>query len=94
MVKLVFLAWNLKKWLQERSWEMIITTKVVREISVIFHECISRPWITFSEYPQEAFDRLFGNFKNVGFAYTSTEEELKEAVRKCVKSRYPDWMLE
>ncbi|KAK9218106.1 hypothetical protein WN943_006740 [Citrus x changshan-huyou] len=52
------------------------------------------PWITFSEYPQEAFDRLFGNFKNVGFAYTSTEKELKEAVRKCVKSRYPDWMLE
>ena len=59
---------------------MIITTKVVREISVIFHKGILGHWITFSEYPLEAFDRLFGNFKNVGFAYTSTEEGLKEAV--------------
>ena len=30
----------------------------------------------------------------MGFAYACTEEELKEAVRKCVKSCYPDRMSE
>lgn len=68
----------------------IITIEVVQEISVIFHECISGPWIKYSEYPTEAFDNLFRNLKNAGFTYTCTEEELKEVVHQCVKSRYLD----
>ena len=37
---------------------------------------------------------MFGNLKNAGFTYTCTEEEFKEVVRQCVKSRYLDWMSE
>ncbi|KAL5855705.1 hypothetical protein ACOSQ4_005507 [Xanthoceras sorbifolium] len=70
----------------------ILTPEVVREISIIFSQNITGPWITYTEYPKEERERLFARFKRIQFRYTCSEEDLKAAFLTTVSNLYRDWM--
>ncbi|TXG57077.1 hypothetical protein EZV62_018390 [Acer yangbiense] len=72
----------------------IVTSQVVRQISILFFQCLTGPWITFTEYPEEEFEILFARFKEAQFAYTCTEEELKAAIHRTVQNGYSKWMFQ
>ncbi|KAL5754411.1 hypothetical protein ACOSP7_022631 [Xanthoceras sorbifolium] len=72
----------------------IITPQVVRQISIIFFQCLSGPWITFTEYPEEEFEILFACFKEAQFTYTCSEDELRDAFYRVVKNGYSKWMFQ
>ncbi|KAK0597485.1 hypothetical protein LWI29_025810 [Acer saccharum] len=72
----------------------IVTPQVVRQISILFFQCLTGPWITFTEYPEEEFEILFARFKEAQFAYTCTEEELKAAIHRTVQNGYSKWMFQ
>ncbi|KAK1578424.1 hypothetical protein Q3G72_030184 [Acer saccharum] len=72
----------------------IVTPQVVRQISILFFQCLTGPWITFTEYPEEEFKILFARFKEAQFAYTCTEEELKAAIHRTVQNGYSKWMFQ
>ncbi|KAL5794535.1 hypothetical protein ACOSP7_003129 [Xanthoceras sorbifolium] len=71
----------------------IVTLKVVREISTIFSQNIIGPWIRYTEYPEDEREILFAHFKEIKFAYTCTEEELKVAMLKTYSILFKDWMF-
>ncbi|KAL5790805.1 hypothetical protein ACOSQ2_005693 [Xanthoceras sorbifolium] len=72
----------------------ILTPEVVREISIIFSQNITGPWITYTEYPKEERERLFARFKRIQFRYTCSEEDLKAAFLTTVSNLYRDWMCQ
>ncbi|KAL5773326.1 hypothetical protein ACOSQ2_013250 [Xanthoceras sorbifolium] len=55
--------YNLFKYV--RLFVRIITPQAVRQISIIFFQCLTGPWITFTEYPEEEFEILFARFKKM-----------------------------
>ncbi|KAL5805068.1 hypothetical protein ACOSQ3_031868 [Xanthoceras sorbifolium] len=73
--------------------EMIVTPEVVREIFILFSENIIGPWIRYTEYPEDEHEILFAHFKEIKFAYTCTEEELKAAMLKTCSILFKDWMF-
>ncbi|KAL5823227.1 hypothetical protein ACOSQ4_021127 [Xanthoceras sorbifolium] len=62
--------------------------KVVREISILFSQNIIGAWIRYIEYPEDERETLFARFKEIKFAYTCTEEELKATINSIFK-KYP-----
>ncbi|KAL5848788.1 hypothetical protein ACOSQ4_006801 [Xanthoceras sorbifolium] len=86
------LEYNLFK--DVRLFVKIITPQVVRQISIIFFQCLTGPWITFTEYPEEEFEILFARFKEAQFTYTCSEDELKDAFYRVVKNGYSKWMFQ
>ncbi|KAK1548745.1 hypothetical protein Q3G72_014747 [Acer saccharum] len=71
----------------------IVTPEVVREISILFSQNIIGPWIRYTEYPEDERETLFARFKEIKFAYTCTEEELKAAMLKTCSILFKDWMF-
>ncbi|KAL5840296.1 hypothetical protein ACOSQ4_012904 [Xanthoceras sorbifolium] len=86
------LEYNLFK--DVRLFVRIITPQVVRQISIIFFQCLTGPWITFTEYPEEEFEILFARFKETQFTYTCSEDELKDVFYRVVKNGYSKWMFQ
>ncbi|KAK0574407.1 hypothetical protein LWI29_023128 [Acer saccharum] len=71
----------------------IVTPEVVREISILFSQNIIGHWIRYTEYPEDERETLFARFKEIKFAYTCTEEELKAAMLKTCSILFKDWMF-
>ncbi|KAK3219434.1 hypothetical protein Dsin_013404 [Dipteronia sinensis] len=71
----------------------IVTPVAVTEISIVFYQNITGPWIKYKEYPEVGHEALFARFKQIQrFRYTCIEEDLNAAFLKTVSNLYGNWM--
>ncbi|KAL0007331.1 hypothetical protein SO802_008833 [Lithocarpus litseifolius] len=68
-----------------------IEKKIPQEITIKFHQNITGPWITFSEYPKEQLNMLYELYKEAQFETDDLVLE-REVFDEHVERRYPDWM--
>jgi len=68
-----------------------IEKKIPQEITIKFHQNITGPWTTFSEYPKEQLNMLYELYKEAKFETNDLVLE-REVFDEHVKRRYPDWM--
>ena len=68
-----------------------IEKKIAQEITIMFHQNITKPWTTFSEYLKEQLNFLYELYNEAQFEIDDLVLE-REVFDEHVKRRYLDWM--